>query len=407
MTEDHTGIGRQLRITRGTSVVARRIRWLIECWIPLGALTLLAGREGLGKSTIACAWAAWVTQQGHNIVYVHTEDSREHTVAPRLRAAGADMDRVLFIDVETDYTENGNLVLPVDSLALEDLIAEHDVKFVVLDAATSAMSSALSGKDDRQVRQFLEPLAQMAARLDIVVLGLVHFGKRDGDDSGELILGSIAWSQVARSVLSVALDEEAGHLVVTNTKGNLATRTHSEAARIVTRSIETEDGPADIGAIEWIGAVSTDARDLLAGDRSGEHQELDDWLRAQLKSGRVKATEIYSAADAAGHSKDGAKRAKRRLGVLAVKDGPWWWELPDQGGVDQGSDTDPHAQLLAPLLPSSSERVSREHDSQGSKGVQERNASPPCVECGFPITAPTATEVAHTRHDSCIEKEPA
>ncbi|GAA1091266.1 AAA family ATPase [Tsukamurella spumae] len=407
MTAEHTGVGRQLRITRGTEVRARRIRWLIEHWIPLGALTLLAGREGLGKSTIACWWAAWITRMGQNIVYIHTEDSREHTVAPRLRAAGADMDRVLFIDVATDYTENGNLVLPLDNEALEVLCVDHDVKLVVLDAATSAMHSSLSGKDDRQVRQFLEPLSQMAARLDIVVLGLVHFGKRDGDDSGKLILGSIAWSQVARSVLSVAADDDAGHLVVTNTKGNLATRTHSEACRIVTRTIDTEDGSAEIGAAEWIGEVSTDARDLLAGDRSSDHQEVDDWLRAQLKGGRVKATELYSAADAAGHSKDGAKRAKKRLGVLAIKDGTWWWELPSQGSSDQGSTPDPHARSLAPLLPSRSEGVPREHDSQGSKGAHEGVGLLPCAACGFPITAPTDVEREQRRHDSCIEKESA
>src|SRR5690606_38441844 len=131
---------------------------------------------------------------------------------------------------------------------------------------TSAMSSELSGKDDRQVRQFLEPLAQLAARRDCVVLGLCHFGKRDGNDTGKLILGSIAWSQVARSVLSVARDDESGNLIVTNTKGNLAPRTRSMEAVIESATVPTDDGVAEVGLLRWLGESERDARDLLAGD---------------------------------------------------------------------------------------------------------------------------------------------
>ena len=40
----------------------RAVRWLWEDKIPLGEITLLAGREGLGKSTIAYTLAAWITQ---------------------------------------------------------------------------------------------------------------------------------------------------------------------------------------------------------------------------------------------------------------------------------------------------------------------------------------------------------
>jgi RecA-family ATPase len=144
----------------------------MQDWIPTGSLTLLAGREGLGKSTIAAAIAAPITRgtlagelhgTPRNVLYVHTEDSREFTVAPRLKAAGADMGRVLFVDVETDVTDSGTLVLPLDTLALDELVVKHNIAFVVLDAATSSMSSELSGKDDRAVRQYF-PLCQPYVR---------------------------------------------------------------------------------------------------------------------------------------------------------------------------------------------------------------------------------------------------
>ncbi len=256
--------GRRLKITRGSDVKMQRVRWVMEDWIPAGSLTLLAGREGLGKSTIAAQICAQITQGGtlegelhgipRNVLYIHSEDSREFTVAPRLKAAGGRYGPGIVRRRRDCHMDSGTLILPLDIATLEKMIAQHQVAFVVLDAATSSMSSELSGKDDRAVRSYLEPLAQLAARQGCVVLGLCHFGKRDGTDTGgKLILGSIAWSQVARSVLSVAKDEDTGNLIVTNTKANLAPRTRSMEATIVSTSVETEDGAAEVGALQWLG----------------------------------------------------------------------------------------------------------------------------------------------------------
>src|SRR5690606_17322565 len=139
-------------------------------------------------------------------------------------------------------------------------------------------------KDDRAVRSYLEPLAQLAARQGCVVFGLCHFGKRDGTDTGKLILGSIAWSQVARSVLSVAKEEDSGNLVVTNTKANLAPRTRSMEATIVSTSVETEDGPTEVGVLRWLGETTRDARELLSGadDETEERDEITMVIRDYL-----------------------------------------------------------------------------------------------------------------------------
>ena len=316
--------GRRLKVTLGTEVRTRRVEWLIPDWIPQSTLTLLAGREGLGKSTIAVSWAAEQTRQGHAILYVHTEDSREHTVAPRLKAAGADMSKVLFVDVETETSSTGTVTLPFDNDALEHIVQSHKVRFMVLDAATSSMSAELSGKDDRQVRQFLEPLAQMASRQNMVVLGLVHFGKRDGADSGKLILGSIAWSQVARSVLSVAYDEDDEQLILTNTKGNLATGIRSEALRIMSRSVDTEDGPTEVGVVEWLGATTQDARDLLAGDeRDDDRSDAESYILGYLEDvgGTAPAAEILKAGRAAGFADGTLKKARSKAGVKSQRTG--------------------------------------------------------------------------------------
>ncbi len=382
MTDEKPEPARKLRVTLGHQVKMKVIEWWEDCWIALGALTLLAGREGLGKSTIACYWAAVETLRGNYVIYLHSEDSREHTVVPRLLAAGADLSKVIFVDVETEFTTEGNVILPYDLDELDALIAEYGVTFIVLDAATSAMSANLSGKDDRDVRRFLEPLSQLAAKHNIVILGLVHFGKRDGADSGKLILGSIAWSQVARSVLSVALDPDSGNIVVTNTKGNLAPKTRSVEARIRSTAISIDGQPTEIGVLEWLGETTADARDYLSGETGESNRDVDDWLKGFLGEGPQKATEIFSAADANGFSKDQVKRAKKRIGAVADRPqnpGPWFWELPtiidsevvepstEQGAPSTGQGVDVLPAL--PVLPVRSEGV-----EQGAEVGREQSA---------------------------------
>jgi hypothetical protein len=48
--------------TPASEIKMRAVRWLWEDKIPQGEITLLAGREGLGESTIAYTLAAWITQ---------------------------------------------------------------------------------------------------------------------------------------------------------------------------------------------------------------------------------------------------------------------------------------------------------------------------------------------------------
>ncbi|UVT25004.1 AAA family ATPase [Rhodococcus pyridinivorans] len=258
------------------------------------------------------------------------------------------MDRVLFVDVETAHTDAGTLVLPLDNLALERIIAKEQVAFVVLDAATSSMASELSGRDDRAVRQYLEPLAQLAARQGCVVFGLCHFGKRDGADTGKLILGSIAWSQVARSVLSIAQDSESGRLVVTNTKANLAPRVRSMEGEVVSTTVATEDGDTEVGVLRWLGETSRDARELLTGPDEGaeERDEITTVIRGYLIEcgGSAPAADVLKVTRAAGLVDNAVKKARKRAGVRTErrgygKSGSWVWTIDTGIGANDSGET--------------------------------------------------------------------
>lgn len=348
------GAARQLRRTHGSEVVMRRLMFLWQDRIVLGALTLLAGREGIGKSTVAVDIAAQVTRgqlagelngQPRAVIYVNSEDARDTTIVPRLVAAGADLDRIIFLDALTHGGLESPLMLPLDTARLEAEILDLDAALVVLDAATSVIDGSLDGDRDRQMRQGLEPISQLAGRTGAAVLGIVHFGKRESADTGKLILGSIAWSQVARSVLAVARDDETSQLIISATKANLAPGdAASLAAQLVPTTVHTEEGPTSVGRVQWIGETHQRAQELLAGPTDPEDRgQLDEavaWLRAHLteKGGSAIAGDVIKAAKADGIAERTLQRARKNAGLGHGRRGTRWsWWLPDDARPEEGA----------------------------------------------------------------------
>lgn len=311
---------RRVKLIQASSVKSEKVDWLIPEWIPANMLTLLAGREGIGKSTIACSWVAEFSNRGMKCAYLNSEDSRSFTVKPRLEAAGANLDNVFFIDVETETGAEGQLRLPQDTDLLFRELSDQGVKFVILDAAKSSMDPKLDGYKDDHVRQFLEPLAAGADKYGITIVGLAHFGKKEGSDTGRLLLGSIAWSQIARSVLAAAIDND-GRLIVTNTKANLARGIVSREASIVSRPVQLDDGElTELGVVEWGEFTDTPATELLEQNDSDEtpddRTDAEAWLEDYLtERGPTPRAEVLKAAKkAAVASERTIKRAFKNLG---------------------------------------------------------------------------------------------
>lgn len=375
---------RTIAVTRGSEVKLLPIRWWEEGIVLASAINLLAGREGKGKSTVAAAWAARETHSGGMVLWIGTEESREHAQAPRLHAAGADMDRIVFFDVESSGITT-TLQLPLDLLALEAAIVEHKVTMIVMDPCKGLVPPDFRGNDDVAVRQYLEPIAALCSRRNIVMIGLMHFGKREDNDSGKLILGSVAWSQVARSVISIAEDPEDGTRVITNTKTNFTAGARSLEFRIVNTEVQTEDGPSTLGAVEWIGETIKDARDLLSGQDYGDEPGgnpaqafVFDYL--ERNGGEAEAVDVIKTGRAAGFSeqeiKDGRRRHRkpRLLSRKASFGNGWVWAIDcdsSEGGTKVAKVAQIHAQPPSPP----------------SGANLPPSQSPDCLVCGDPVTS--------------------
>ena len=73
------------------------------------------------------------------------------------------------------------------------------------------------------------------------------------------------------------------------------------------------------------------AADEAMRDRSEAMRHAKEWLRELLAGGPVTAAEAKDKAEAEGISDRTLARARKRLGVVAEKDGyqgPWTWRLP-------------------------------------------------------------------------------
>ncbi|OLT29038.1 hypothetical protein BJF83_13120 [Nocardiopsis sp. CNR-923] len=336
-------------MTPASQIKPRPVRWMWQDRVPAGALTLLPGREGIGKS-LALVWlTAQLTRgmlpgihHGHPrpVIYAASEDSWAHTVVPRLMAAGADLHMVYRADVRTERITNDQrvsgvepLTLPRDNTELTEEIKGTGVAMLALDPLMSVIGSAIDTHRDRELRTALDPLTQLADDTGAAVVGLSHFNKAASSDPLNLITGSRAFSAVARAVVAVARDPDAddGSCVMSQAKNNLG-RLDLPHLRYVVReaTVRTDEGETRVGRLVFLGESARGVDDVLGDTASGEDRterdEAAEWLRAYLTDpavgGEAPATEIYKAAGRDGIAQRTLQRARSRVGVRTTPPAP-------------------------------------------------------------------------------------
>lgn len=364
---------RSVKLVAASTIRVRPVRWLWTGRIALGSLCLLGGREGIGKSTLAYTLAAMVTRgelAGVNsgspraVIVAATEDSWEHTIVPRLMAAGADLDLIFRVDVFTSENVDTGLSLPRDLRQVERAVREVGAALILLDPLMSRLDASLDTHKDSQVRLALEPLVNLADRTHASVLGLIHVNKSAGADPLTLLMGSRAFAAVARAVLFVMLDpdDEAIRLVgqPKNNLGSTELPTLSfgiESAHVA----DTDEGEVWTGRLAWRNDRTETIREVLESSGEGldarsATQEAADWLSDYLESvgGTASSVEIKKVGASAGHSQDTLKRARRVIGAPSSASGfprQTFWSLPEPEVSRSNSGESSLTTLTAPTAP--------------------------------------------------------
>ncbi len=161
-------------------IVSRNVDWLWPGHLALGKLAILEGDPGLGKSFLAldlCArlstgqpWPDGSATAGPaTSVYLNAEDGADDTLAPRLRALGADPASVYLLD-RTDDNLSALLVLSAQLRTLDELLARVRPRLLVIDPITPFLGAGVNVASDASVRRGLAPLAKLAQRHGCAVL---------------------------------------------------------------------------------------------------------------------------------------------------------------------------------------------------------------------------------------------
>lgn len=332
---------RRIVSTRFSDVKPLPVRWLWDRRIPLGMVTVMAGREGLGKSTFSAWIAAQVTRgtlegdvsEPRDVLWVTLEEGLEYELNPRLTAAGADLNRLHKLDVVTEIGTGDSLKFPADSEELERFAKEHRAALVVFDPIMSSLSQSVDTHKEHSLRSALDLLAVVARNANCSVLALHHMNKSRVGDLGDRMTGARTFSNVARSVLGLHRDPEdptERRKILTLAKANLTEKSSVPGILFTTDSctVETEVGPTEVGAARILGVDSRTTNEILAAldalDGSGEdHDEATDWLRDYLtdKGGSAPRAEILRDAKKEGYTEAALRGPAKKLKVQKKRQG--------------------------------------------------------------------------------------
>jgi hypothetical protein len=256
---------------------------------------------------------------------------------PRLIAAGADLTKVHVL--ESVILANGSETLPSLRADIDAITAGAtrlgDCRLIVIDP----VSAYLEGVDDNRnvaLRGVLTPLSRLAGQLSAAVVLVTHLTKAGSSNGKHRVLGSIGYVGACRAnhlFVADPADPTRRRVLMLDNGGNLAPPATPLAYEIADRG----SGPR----VEWSQEAVAPPGERLptlattpvpyARDHA-RRQECDDWLGAFLAGGPRATEDVFAFATGAGFTKDQVRKAKQRIGAVALKAGfagagQWCWRL--------------------------------------------------------------------------------
>jgi len=279
--------------------------------IPLGAAVIFAGQGGVSKSTFAIWLGGRVTKglvkgalvgNPADVLYVSHEDGIEDVVLPRAQANGVDTDRFHIFGIGSKMVNGVSMPkFPEDINLLEEKITEVGAKMVIIDPVLSAMASGRDPNSNVDVRELIDPLNQLAQRLQITIVCIAHINKTVSN-ARTAVTGSAAWSDATRGTMLFAMDEpdpnvDYNDVVFGSTKGNYSRNGVNYTYRV--RSIDHVHDSGEVGSvpkIEFLGISTRSVGEVLA---SGTEDRREGFLKGAIKEyvdslqGAVSLRDIY------------------------------------------------------------------------------------------------------------------
>jgi archaellum biogenesis ATPase FlaH len=321
-------------------VEALEVEWFWTNRIPLGALTMIQGDPGLGKSFITAAIAATASVGGVfpcgqkidpcHVVFVSTEDDPRRVLRPRFEALGANLKQISILATDKKR-EDGTPVLGDRPVTIDMIFARVKVmgaKLLILDPLIETMAAlGIDVNKSNEVRPILAKIRNLAAELNCAVIIVHHQNKMSGSKSLYRSVGSIDIPAAMRSVFAVGVDpDDPGIRALAHVKSNWS-------ALQATLGYDVDE----FGVFGWVGESELTADDMSQPVKpKAERQKSEaakSWLREMLKDGPMNSVIIQSKADELGYGRRVMDAAGQAIPVYKWKVGGrnqesyWLWSL--------------------------------------------------------------------------------
>jgi DNA polymerase len=356
----------ELESVCASSIEIEAYDWLWPDRFAIGEIGLIVGMPDEGKGQTLNYIAAsvtrgldWPNNEGRapqgDVILLTAEDDVKKTVVPRLKAAGADLNRIEIVKMMHERDpKDGKQIKRMFSLITdlgrlrEKIIARGNVKLVEIDPVSAYLGL---GKVDSyrtsDVRAVLGPLKDLAEELAVAIIGIMHFNKKvDVTNVLLRVSDSLAFVAAPRHVFGVIDDPDNGRKLVVRAKNNLAEanqKKKSLAFHFDVKQVGTDprnDKPIQAPFIVWepgyVDVTATEALSAVNQNKApGALNDAKEFLRDILVAGdgRAPKADIEEAADAEKIAVITLRRAKKALKIRAEKDhapeGKWYWVLPD------------------------------------------------------------------------------
>ena len=342
----------KVNLVSAASIKPVAIRWLWPGWLAQGKLHILAGAGGTGKTTLLLALIATITTGGRwpdgsrclepgNALIWSSEDDPADTLVPRLTAAGADLSRVHIIQGRTNAQGDADPFDPANDIALLRAAAKEigGVSLLMLDPIVSAVKGDMHKAND--VRRALQGVVDFAEQNLCAVVGISHFAKGGaGSSPADRVIGSQAFSALARTVLVAAKQEDSDQRVLARAKSNIGSDEGGVSYTIEPFAIGED---IETTRVLWGDAIEGSAREILGDvEATGDDDPADpddpsDCLYRILKDNPLESNEAKALMRRNGYTEKQIRRAREKLSVVAVrtgnkKDVKSYWSLPQADG---------------------------------------------------------------------------
>lgn len=317
-------------------VVEEDVKWLYAPYFPRGAVSLIDGDPGLGKSSFTVAVVSALTlgrevswspdRPKGKALLLSAEDDPARVQKPRLTANGADSGSIRYARELFSLDEKGLAMLRAEML-------QHRPDLVIIDPIIAYMSASFDLHRATDMTRFFTEIDRIAAEFDCAMIAVRHLRKsRDGDALYQG-LGSIAVVGRVRSVLVLGRHPDDPKLrAVAHTKSN-----YGERGPTIVFDLKSLPGKK-VPFITWLDTEDISADDILrpqsesgAGRPPNESEQVERFLRDFLADGEMESKAVFRSGEVRGFTVITIRRVFKKLGGKKRPVGrERFWSLPDR-----------------------------------------------------------------------------